>query len=80
MNKYPSKLSYGQQQRVAVARALVNEPQLIIADEPTASLDDQNAENVLQLLKEQATKYKANLLIATHDGRVKSNIPLHITL
>lgn len=70
-NDYPKKLSSGQAQRVSVARAMVNNPMLILADEPTASLDDKNAEQVINLLKEQAHSQNATLVIATHDQRVK---------
>lgn len=72
-NEFPQKLSSGQAQRVSVARAIVNNPMLILADEPTASLDDKNAIQVIQLLKEQAQKQKATLVIATHDHRVKQH-------
>ncbi|MAA73577.1 MAG: ABC transporter ATP-binding protein [Salinisphaeraceae bacterium] len=71
---YPHQLSQGQQQRVAIARALVNGPRLILADEPTASLDDANAEQVLDLLIAQAASRDATLLIATHDARVSMRI------
>lgn len=69
--KKPAQLSQGQQQRVAVARALVNDPILILADEPTASLDDENAQLVIELLTNQAEKHNASLVVATHDERVK---------
>ena len=69
--KKPTQLSQGQQQRVAVARALVNNPVLILADEPTASLDDENAQLVIELLTNQAEKHNASLVVATHDERVK---------
>lgn len=72
---YPLKLSRGQAQRVAIARAVVNSPAILVADEPTASLDDTNTENVLRLLRSQAEKNNATLIIATHDKRVKSVIP-----
>ncbi|SMP23401.1 putative ABC transport system ATP-binding protein [Algoriphagus winogradskyi] len=67
-------LSEGEAQRVSIARALANKPKLILADEPTSSLDDQNAENVIKLLKTQAAKIGAALIIVTHDQRVKSHI------
>lgn len=68
-------LSEGEAQRVSIARALANEPKLILADEPTSSLDDENAKNVINLLKAQAEKIGAALVIVTHDHRVKSQIP-----
>ena len=70
----PSELSGGQQQRVAIARALVNNPALILADEPTSSLDDEHAQRVITLLKSEAAKIGAALVIVTHDQRVKSEV------
>ncbi|MEM6297134.1 MAG: ATP-binding cassette domain-containing protein [Bacteroidota bacterium] len=79
--KKPRKLSQGEQQRAAIARALVNDPQLILADEPTASLDDQNCRQVSQLLREQAERTQAMLLIVTHDTRLKAAFSnqIHVT-
>ncbi len=68
-NKYPYQLSVGQRQRVAVARALLHEPKLLLADEPTASLDDLSAQQVRTALKELA-KGGATLILATHDARL----------
>ncbi|TDQ07061.1 ABC transporter ATP-binding protein [Pedobacter metabolipauper] len=70
-NAYPSELSQGQLQRVSIARAVINKPALLIADEPTSSLDDQNAAAVLSLLMEQSGLNQATLVVATHDKRVK---------
>jgi len=71
-HNYPGKLSRGQMQRAAIARAVVNHPAILVADEPTASLDDANTERVLDLLLTQATQHGATLIIATHDKRVKT--------
>ncbi|GLB51897.1 peptide ABC transporter ATP-binding protein [Neptunitalea chrysea] len=65
------KLSEGQKQRLSIAIALSNKPKLILADEPTASLDDLNAKNVITLLLSEARKQKANLVVITHDHRIK---------
>ena len=73
LKHYPAQLSGGEAQRLAVARAVLNIPNILLADEPTASLDDENAGKVIELLKNQAKQYKATLLIATHDQRVKDN-------
>ncbi|EKB50173.1 ABC transporter ATP-binding protein [Cecembia lonarensis] len=73
-------LSEGEAQRVSIARALANSPKVILADEPTASLDDVNAANVVKLLKEQAEKFNAVLIIVTHDQRVKDHIANQITI
>lgn len=67
----PHNLSLGEQQRVSIARALVNNPVLILADEPTSSLDDDNCKEVVDLLLEQSKEQNATLLIVTHDGRLK---------
>lgn len=66
----PDALSGGQRQRVALARALVKRPRLVIADEPTASLDSRTAEQVLNLMRERCHAEGAAFVIATHDGRV----------
>lgn len=71
---YPNKLSQGEMQRVSVARAVLNSPKVLLADEPTASLDDENTVQVIQLLQQQAQAVNATLVIATHDQRVKNEI------
>lgn len=79
-NKLPSQLSIGQQQRVSIARALMNEPKVLLADEPTSSLDDKNAEKVIELLTSLSKEYKAALVIVTHDSRIKEKFINKITL
>lgn len=79
-DKKVRRLSQGEQQRVTIARALLNRPRLILADEPTASLDDDNANKVIDLLKKQAEHYTASLIIATHDQRVKDRFELQLNL
>ncbi|MEM9934028.1 MAG: ATP-binding cassette domain-containing protein [Bacteroidota bacterium] len=74
------KLSIGEQQRVAIARAVLNQPDIILADEPTSSLDDENCEAVIQLLKDQASAVSANLVIVTHDQRLKDVFSNQIVL
>lgn len=66
----PARLSEGERQRLAIARAVVNRPALILADEPTSALDDRNCEAVLDLLLDQAETSGATLVIASHDGRL----------
>jgi putative ABC transport system ATP-binding protein len=79
-NKKTAALSVGEQQRVAIARALLNNPSLILADEPTSALDDENAKEVLSLLREQTQALKAALLIVTHDNRLKDEVKQRIEL
>ena len=76
----PHELSHGQAQRVAVARAVVNKPRLLLADEPTSNLDDTRCLQVLDLLLAQAKACGATLVIATHDQRIKSRVPNHYDL
>lgn len=79
-NKLPNQLSIGQQQRVSIARALMNGPKVLLADEPTSSLDDKNAEKVIQLLTDLSKEYKAALVIVTHDARIKEKFTNKITM
>lgn len=67
----PGELSQGEQQRVAIARAVVNGPKLLLADEPTSSLDDAAADRAVELLKAEAQRAGATLVVVTHDARVK---------
>jgi len=67
LNHYPSQLSGGERQRVAVARALINSPNLILADEPTGNLDKNNAQLVKELLFSVVDKHKKALVLVTHD-------------
>ena len=66
----PNQLSGGQQQRVAIGRALMNAPAVMLADEPTGSLDSRNGHEIIQLLKESHNKYHQTLLIVTHDENI----------
>lgn len=66
----PSELSGGQKQRVAIARAIVGDPTIILADEPTASLDSENGRSIVQLLRQLATRDGRAVVIVTHDERV----------
>ena len=71
----PPQLSVGEQQRVAVARALANRPRLMLADEPTASVDTAHQQNILQLLRSACEEFKVALLLVTHSPEVASQFP-----
>ncbi len=79
-NSKPNYLSQGEQQRAAIALAVVKNPRVILADEPTSSLDDVNCKKIINLLKEQAASTNASLIIITHDQRLKSQFDKSITL
>ena len=69
-HKRADRISHGQAQRVAVARALFNKPAVVLADEPTSALDDASAHSLIALLKQGAIAEGASLIVATHDRRV----------
>ena len=66
----PSELSGGEQQRVSIARALVNRPPVILADEPTAPLDSERALAVVRILNQMATQYHTAIIVVTHDEKI----------
>jgi ABC-type lipoprotein export system ATPase subunit len=80
LERQPAMLSQGEAQRVAVARAVVNRPALLIADEPTASLDDEHAARTLRLLTAHAAICGATLVVASHDGRIRHAFDQRIDL
>jgi putative ABC transport system ATP-binding protein len=71
LTKKTHQLSQGEQQRVSIARAVMNQPDVILADEPTSSLDDENTSRVVDLLREQSEQIGASLIVVTHDQRLK---------
>ena len=79
-NKKTNQLSQGEKQRASIALAIVNSPKLILADEPTSSLDDVNCDNVIKLLKKQAIDFGAQLIVITHDSRLKKHFKNSIEL
>ena len=76
----PRQLSQGERQRLAIARAVVNRPALILADEPTSALDDANCAAVLDLLRRQAQASGATLVVATHDQRLAPHFAHRLVL
>jgi putative ABC transport system ATP-binding protein len=70
---YPHQLSGGQQQRIAIARALITEPPLLLADEPTGSLDSQSGKTILTLLANIHQEHAVTIVLITHDATVASN-------
>ena len=72
LNLFPNQMSGGQQQRVAIARALVHEPRLLVCDEPTAALDAQSGQTVMELLRRVALQSDRAVIVVTHDNRIFS--------
>jgi putative ABC transport system ATP-binding protein len=80
LSRKPKSLSLGEQQRVSIARAVINRPSIVLADEPTSSLDDDNCMEVVQLLKDTATQNESALIVVTHDERLKKVFTHQISL
>ena len=78
INAMPHELSGGEQQRVVIARALLNKPPLILADEPTGNLDPETSDDVLLLLRNLARQHNTTVLCATHDYRILQNFPARL--
>ena len=70
LTHFPNELSGGQQQRAAIARAIINKPELLLCDEPTGNLDSQTSNEVIDLLRNLASQYQLTLLIVTHDEEI----------
>lgn len=66
----PNQLSGGQQQRVSIGRAIINNPSIVLADEPTGNLDSKNSEDIINLLKESNRRYNQTLIVITHDESI----------
>jgi lipoprotein-releasing system ATP-binding protein len=80
LGHFPSQLSGGERQRVAVARSMVNDPDVILADEPTGNLDPDNSSMVAELLYEGAEKWGKTLIVVTHDEKVAARAKVRYTL
>ena len=74
-HKMPHQLSGGEQQRIAIARALLNEPEVILADEPTGNLDEETTEEILQLLNKLNKENGTTLIMVTHDKSIVERYP-----
>ena len=79
-DKYPSQVSGGQKQRVAVARALVTNAKLVLADEPTANLDGETANRIINLMKKMRDEFDTTFIFSTHDPKVMRNAEIVFTL
>src|SRR5947209_18638854 len=80
LDHFPRQLSTGQQQRVAVARALANRPRLVLADEPTGNRDAKNAQQVLELIRKLCKEVNASLLLVSHDLDIARQLPRVLSL
>ena len=79
-NAFTHTMSIGEQQRLAIARALINQPDIILADEPSSALDDHHCQQMIELLLGVANENQANLIVVTHDSRIKDMIQKKIIL
>jgi len=79
-NSNINELSEGQLQRLSIAMAVIHKPKILLADEPTSSLDDETCKIVIELLKQQAKQTQASLIVITHDHRIKSYFQNQINL
>tara|TARA_X000001036_G_scaffold363957_1_gene347985 strand:- start:192 stop:869 length:678 start_codon:yes stop_codon:yes gene_type:complete len=70
LNSFPKELSAGEAQRISLIRAIINKPSLILADEPTANLDEQNIDTMIEFIKDIREKFSTSFIIATHDERL----------
>lgn len=80
LSQKTNQLSQGEQQRVSIARAVMNQPDVILADEPTSSLDDENTDRVITLLRDQSEQIGASLIVVTHDQRLKDAFQNRVSL
>ena len=80
LNHLPNQLSGGQQQRVSIGRALISNPSIMLADEPTGNLDSKNSAEIIELLKMFNKTYKQTLIVITHDERIALQADRIITI
>jgi lipoprotein-releasing system ATP-binding protein len=80
LNHYPNQLSGGEQQRVSIARALINTPDIVIADEPTGNLDVNHSDEIVQILKDINQEISQTIILATHDLIIAAKMQKHYTI
>ena len=80
LNHYPAQLSGGEQQRLSIARAFVNEPDIILADEPTGNLDSKNSDHIMDLIQELHQIKQATIILVTHESQVANQSERILTL
>jgi len=80
LHQYPTQLSAGERQRVAIARSLVNNPQVLLADEPTGNLDSVNSAKILELLAEVQARHGMTLIMVTHDESIAASAHRHVRM
>lgn len=76
----PNELSGGQQQRVAIGRSLMQEPSILLADEPTGNLDSKNSKEIIELLKKANEEYSQTIILVTHDENIANEADRIITI
>jgi len=80
LNQYPGQLSAGERQRVAIARSLANDPDVLLADEPTGNLDSANSAKIMEILVGLQAKRGMTLIIVTHEDSIAESAPRHIRM
>jgi putative ABC transport system ATP-binding protein len=80
LNQYPNQLSAGERQRVAIARSLANDPEILLADEPTGNLDSENSAKIMSILTGIQTGRNMTLIVVTHENEIARNAPRNIQI
>jgi ABC-type lipoprotein export system ATPase subunit len=80
LNQYPGQLSAGERQRVAIARSLANDPEILLADEPTGNLDSANTAKIMEILTDLQSRRGMTLIVITHEDSIAASAPRHIRM